>query len=92
MLRIRIYMRCVLVYIPGIVAVSEGGSVVQHFPGEVPAVLPADGDRVVEAEVGLLPRLRDAPGRIRVTEEQALSSYLQVGLDARTAVRVFIIV
>ena len=45
-------------------------------------MLPAGGDGVVEVCVGLLPRLVDAPGRVRLAEEEALRADPPVRPDA----------
>ena len=50
-------------------------------------MLPAGGDGVVEVCVGLLPRLVNAPGRVRLAEEEALRADPLVRLDAGPAVR-----
>ena len=64
-------------------------SVVVYPPCEVAAVLPAGGDGVVEVGVGLLPRLVDAPGRVRLAEEEALRPDPPVRPDASAPVRHF---
>ena len=45
-------------------------------------MLPAGGDGVVEVGVGLLPRLVDAPGRVRLAEEEALRADPHIRPDA----------
>ena len=50
-------------------------------------MLAAGGDSVVEVSVGLLPRLVDPPGRVRLAEEEALRPDPLVRPDASPTVR-----
>ena len=62
-------------------------SVIEYSAREFPAVLAAGGDSVVEVSVGLLPRLVDPPGRVRLAEEEALRPDPLVRPDASPTVR-----